>query len=100
MVSLWDRIVTMSFEDKYYGCCDVNDDHTFHGFIIWDEYHNLQDNFPWAFIKWLKLSTSFYIMIAMVYAIVMFKKHCSSFKWNNYNIIFLPSVNNLGFLIK
>ena len=51
MVNLWDWIATMGFEDKFYGCCDVNDDHMFHRFIIWDEYHNFQDNFPWAFIK-------------------------------------------------
>ena len=31
MVSSWDWGATMSFEEKYYGCCVVNDDHTFIG---------------------------------------------------------------------
>ena len=69
--------------------------------MLWDENHNLQDNFPWVFdynflwnfIKWLP-------WFVEMTAIVMLKKKHSSFKWNNYNIICLPSVNNLGLLIK
>ena len=49
MISLWDWIFTMSVEGIYYGCWDANDDHVFHGFIIWE--YNLQDNSLWAFIK-------------------------------------------------
>ena len=59
MISLWDWIFTMSVEGIYYGCWDANDDHVFHGFIIWE--YNLQP-------------MSFYKTIAMIFAIVIFKQ--------------------------
>ena len=76
MISLWDWIFTMSNEGIYYGCCDANDDHVFHGFIIWE--HNLQDNSLWAFIKrlpwflpWWYLSNNYTTIFFLCQALII-----------------------------
>ena len=43
---LWVWMLTKTFEGVYYGCCDANDVHVFHGFIIRE--HNPQDSSQWV----------------------------------------------------